>query len=703
MKRKQIKETEIKNLSPKDHFYLRMNLTLGGELKDENYKFSHQKTVCVREVIDNSTGHLMEIGGGRVDIRFCKDGSVVVKDNGLGIPVVDGTTYYGKVVSSLYLATGVLQSGGNLDTEVEKYSTSQNGLGGTAVNFVSKRYDVEVYRLDENNNPTIYRLDYKEGEPVIWEKEDCLNCKCKSQKDLTLKGIRKEPDNRSSEEKKNFPTGTRVKFWLNDDMFSSDYSYDIDDLIDRLFGTSFLIKNIEINIINEHRTNEDGTYQEEHYCCKEEDGIVEYLKTIQNEQEQLFDPIKIELSTNYEEKTPKGVKNRKTELELAFNYNNKYEYNMNSFVNTIKTRHGGVHEMAFEKALTTVFNEKFRSMKEGLKQKDENPIIEDYKEGLNVILSTKIVEPQFVGQIKSELGGEEYLKAVKKSLIEELTKFVNDKKNYEVVKMICLKVLTASKNRIKAREELEIKRDKTKIENSELPTNLLDCSITHDERSELYIIEGESAKTALKEARDSKYQALLDIRGKFSNAEKKSLKTIMEKQIVRNIIKTLGCGIGKDYDISKARYKKLFIAVDSDVDGGDIACSIVTLIWNLIPDFIREGRLFKIMPPLYTIKVGKKQQIHCNTIEEKDKVIEELKAKNKSYEILRQKGLGESGAEILEETAMNPETRTIMQVVVGDEELSTEILKIAMGKDVEIRRRWIEENSLSADEISLLS
>lgn len=682
---------KITALTQQQFLIKRINIYFGRELGDADSPYSTQKSIALREIQDNSIDAIRKTGKpGTIKTTFNEDYSFECYDNGPGIPIDISKTAEGKPASSVYLALGVLNAGSNYENVTDSLGT--NGVGGSGAQMLSEYTKVEIYR-----NKKKYRLDFKDGKPGIFEKDGSFS----PTKDLTF--LKEEKDDRSSEEKKLFPTGTKIKIKLNDDLFKSKYPYNADDLIERLKGVAFLVPSLKIEITNKLRKLADGSYQTEVFHS--ENGIEQLLDL--NITNKMFPISTIQKYGKFQEasvdisdgKAITKTIEKEIGVEVAFTYCNNYDYFIDSYVNTIKTRLHGFHVQAFEKALVTVFNAKFRSMRSGLSKNDEDPIFQDYSEGLAAVVSVKIPEPEFTNQIKEELGGKKALKEFTKLFSDELENWVNSSKNQNQLKIIAEKVISASKNRIRARELQEIKREKNKLERSTtMPSKLVDCEITHSPYSELFIAEGDSAISGLKSARDSKYQALFPIRGKIMNALKASPKEILQNEEIQNIAKCLDAGIGDDYNHANARYNKIFIATDADPDGAAIGNLLLVVFWELFPQVVRQGCLYKILTPLYEIRT-KKQNYYALNPAEKDEILNMLESKKiQIVEIVRMKGLGEGSPNCLYETGMNPQTRRFQQIAIGDIEKAQSMLMTVMGKDVEPRKKWLEENPLIDEE-----
>lgn len=693
----------IKALTDHDHLLKRMSLTFG-PLESSGETVSKQKGVALREILDNSLDEVRGGYGNHVRLRLFKDYSFEVQDAGRGIPVDIGYDAEGRPASGIYLSLGLIKSGGKFETDSKRFSSGLNGVGASSTIHVSKRADITVYR-----NKKEYKLSFQDGVPGTFAAPNDPNAAFTKLDDLTQ--VECNPDKRSPAEKKAYPTGTIVKCWLRDEVFSSPYPFDDQDIIERLRGTAFLVPQLEAEVYNELTEIEDpetGAKSPQHEIFHFPEGI-SALVDLNQKDAKLHDTVLINTVGKYTEKNVPVFKDgvvknenieREVPIELAFRFGNGYDYSMSSFVNTIHTKLAGVHETAFERALITAFNERFSSMRGLLTKADNLPVMEDFAEGMTAVLSVQISEPSFMGQSKEALSGREVQKAIQEALTAEFETWIADKANADTLAMIAKKVTTASKNRQKAREQRDLNRKKNEISAGSLPIKLLDCEDAGTEDAELYICEGESAKGSLKAARDGRIHALLPIKGKIINAHKESLKKVLANDEIQDIIKTIGAGFGNDFDLEKMRYGRVFIAVDADADGNAIATLIYALFWHLFRPVIEQGRLFKLETPLFVIstKEGRKsRKIYARDESERDKVSRGLDTKDIKYSISRLKGLGEVKAEDLEITAMNPETRVITQVNIDEFEKASEMLDIILGTDTGPRKHWIENADIDEE------
>lgn len=701
--------SDIQALSAHNHLLKRISLTFGRETGDSETPFSSQKTVAIREITDNAIDEVIGGYADRVRVHYFADKSIEVQDNGRGLPVDIGQDSTGKHVSGIYLTLGVIQSGGKFSTDNKRFSSGLHGVGGSSTQNLASRTDVTVYRDNKK-----YELSFKNGTAGFFDEPNDPDAKFTPLKDLTYLQVSK--DTRPSEEKKKFKTGTTVRLWLNDAVFQSTYPINTLDITERLRGTAFLVPNLHLHVLDEINKIEDpetGELIPRDDYFHFEGGIPDLVKANMSGNI-LGDMFHFDTETGYIEKNvPVLEKNdqvvnkdikRILPIHVAFAWQNTFDYQMESYVNTVRTRLGGVHEKAFEKALTDAFSARLKSIQGLMKSDDPELKFEDFSEGLSVVLYVQISEPQFTGQSKEELGGKEAQRAMVKAMTDVFSKFATSSKNTELMRTIGDKVVKAARARSQAQEQKELKRQKNAIESSgEMPEKLVDCEITHDENSELYIAEGDSALSILKAARNGKYQALLPIRGKIISARKQDMKSILANEEVQSIIKCLGAGVGSSFDTSKLRYGRVFIATDADPDGGAIATLILTLFWELFRPMVEEGRLYLMRTPLHVIttKEGKKsRRLYAEDDNERDVIFKELSDKGIKYESQRLKGLGESGSDVMFETGMNPLTRKVSQVIIGDPEEAERMISITMDKETEERKEWIESNPI--DEIENL-
>ncbi|MDQ0257556.1 DNA gyrase subunit B [Evansella vedderi] len=588
----------------------------------------------VWEIVDNSIDEAM---GGYCDtirVTIEEDNSITVEDNGRGIPVGIHEKMGRPAVEVIMT---VLHAGGKFGGGGYKVSGGLHGVGASVVNALSDFLEVNVH-LDGK----IHYQKFERGVPAA---------------DLAVVG---ETDK----------TGTIIHFKPDAEIFTETTEYDYDTLANRLRELAFLNRGLRIFITDKRGEGKSAEY---HY----EGGISSFVEHLNRTKEPIHEP-------------PVFIESEKDGLsvEIAMQYNDGFASNIYSFANNINTHEGGTHESGFKTALTRVINDYAR--KNNLfKETDPNLIGDDVREGLTAIISVKIPDPQFEGQTKTKLGNSEARTITDSLFSEHMAKYMAENPN--VARKIVEKGIMASRARDAAKKARELTRRKSALEVSSLPGKLADCSSKDASISELYIVEGDSAGGSAKQGRDRHFQAILPLRGKIINVEKSRLDKILGNNEVRAIITALGTGIGGDFDITKARYHKIIIMTDADVDGAHIRTLLLTFFYRYMRPLIEEGYVYIAQPPLYKIQQGK--QIHyAYNDKEMDRIMSELPA-NPKPGIQRYKGLGEMNPTQLWETTMDPATRTTLQVALADAMVADEIFETLMGDKVEPRRDFIQANA----------
>lgn len=687
----------IHNLDQHTHLLQRLSLTFGDEMAGS--AFSSQKGVAIREVLDNAIDEVRAGYGNTVRLSFFKDRSFEVKDSGRGLPVDVGRDNTGRAVSGIYLTLGTIQSGGKFTTDSNRYSSGLNGVGASSTIHTSKRADITVYRSGKK-----YSLSFQDGTPGFFDAPNDPDANFTELDDYAY--VKEEADDRSEEEKKKFPTGTVVRCWLRDEVFPARKPYNDQDLVERFKLTAYLVPELyaeiynELSMVEDFETGESAPQQEAFHF---DNGLMNLLDSRQIDRP-LSDKIFIEAVGKYEEnkntydpdsgKTVAQVVKRNAPISLIFSYGEGYETSIYSFVNTIHTKLGGEHEKAMELAMRDAFNARFTTMKGLLTKADKGnvPNLDDFREGLTAILSVQASEPSFKSQTKEELGGDGIGKAIKDALIASLTKWINDKDNQAQLEIIANKVVTSMRNRVKARDARELNRAKNKVSSSALPAKLVDCKKAGTEDAEFYICEGDSALTSMKSARSADIHAILPIRGKIIAAHDAGAKEVLANVEVQDIAKSMGAGIGSDFDISAMRYGKVFLAVDADYDGSHIASLLYGLFWNYFRPVIEEGRFFKLELPLYVVSTKEKsnEKFYARNEKERDDIINDLMSKKKKFIITRLKGLGEMNEDDLAMHGFDPHARVVTQVTVKDVENAVRSLDMVFNKaNAGVRKEWI--------------
>ncbi|MEK3885370.1 DNA topoisomerase (ATP-hydrolyzing) subunit B [Paenibacillus sp. PL2-23] len=585
----------------------------------------------VWEVVDNSIDEALAGYCNKIDVIVHENNSITVIDNGRGIPVGMNAKLQ---KSTLEVVMTVLHAGGKFGGEGYKVSGGLHGVGVSVVNALSEYVIVQVQREGH-----IYQQEYRRGAP---------------QYDIRIVG-------------ESAQTGTKVTFLPDPEIFTDTTVYDYETLQSRIRELAFLNKGIEITLSDE-RTGVSNSF-------KYEGGINEFVTFLNRNREVLHEtPIYVEGSKDH------------IQVEVSLQYNDSYTENIYSFANNINTHEGGTHESGFKSALTRIINDYARKMNL-IKDNDSNFSGDDVREGLTAIISVKIPEPQFEGQTKTKLGNSEVRGIVESFFAEKFQEFLEE--NPSVSRKIVDKGLQAARAREAARKARELTRRKSALEVGSLPGKLADCSSKDASISELYIVEGDSAGGSAKQGRDRHFQAILPLRGKILNVEKARLDRILGNAEIRAIITALGTGISDDFDIAKARYHKIIIMTDADVDGAHIRTLLLTFFYRYMREIIEAGFVYIAQPPLFKIERNKVVR-YALTEKERDAVIAEF-GEGAKINIQRYKGLGEMDATQLWETTMDPESRSMLQVSIQDAIEADTIFDTLMGDNVEPRREFIQK------------
>lgn len=590
----------------------------------------------VWEIVDNSIDEALAGYADHVEVTIEKDNWIKVTDNGRGIPV-DIQKKMGRPAVEVILT--VLHAGGKFGGGGYKVSGGLHGVGSSVVNALSSTLEVYVHK-----DGKIYHQAYHRGVPAF---------------DLKVIG---ETDK----------TGTVIRFKADSEIFTETTEYEYEILQKRIRELAFLNKGIKLEIKDE-REQDEIRHDVYHY----EGGIKSYVELLNKSKETLF-PEPIYIHDNRDE----------IEVEISIQYNNGYSTNLLSYANNIHTYEGGTHEDGFKRALTRVINS-YGVKNKLIKEADEKLSGEDVREGITAIVSIKHGNPQFEGQTKTKLGNTEVRQITDNLFAENFERFLLE--NPPIARIIVEKGIMASRARLAAKKAREVTRRKSGLEISSLPGKLADCSSKDPSISELYIVEGDSAGGSAKSGRDSKTQAILPLRGKILNVEKARLDRILGNNEIRSMITAMGTGIGGEFDISKARYHKIVIMTDADVDGAHIRTLLLTFFYRFMRPLLEAGYVYIAQPPLFKVEQGKKKYYVYNE-RELDKLRKELPTTPK-WQLARYKGLGEMNADQLWETTMNPEHRSMLQVTLSDAIEADEVFEMLMGDVVEHRRTFIEENA----------
>jgi len=630
---------QIQALEGMEHVRMRPSMYIG----DVGVRGLHH---LVYEVVDNSIDEAMGGYCDTVNVWINEDNSITVTDNGRGIPV---DIHKKEGVSALEVVMTKIGAGGKFDKDSYKVSGGLHGVGVSVVNALSGALKATVYR-----DGKIYEQEYERGKTMY------------PVKTVGTTEFR----------------GTMVTFKPDHEIFQQSLEYNYDTLANRLRELSYLNKGLTITIEDKRVKQEDGTFKRETFHSKE--GLKEFIRFLDGNREMLIaDVISMEGEKN-------GIP-----VEVAMVYNTSYTENLHSYVNNINTHEGGTHLSGFRRGLTHTLK-KYADASGMLDKLKFDIAGDDFREGLTAIISVKVGEPQFEGQTKTKLGNREVSSAVSQAVSEMLENYLEE--NPADAKTIVQKVILAATARHAARKAREMVQRKTVMSGGGLPGKLSDCSEQDPEKCEVFLVEGDSAGGTAKQGRDRNFQAILPLRGKILNVEKAMQHKVFENEEIRNIFTALGVTIGTEEDskalnLSKLRYHKVVIMCDADVDGSHISTLILTFFFRYMKDLVENGNVYIATPPLYLVKKGAKKKYAWND-QERDAFMKEFGDGSK---IQRYKGLGEMNAEQLWDTTMNPEFRTLRQVVIDSGAEADRVFSMLMGDEVPPRREFIENNAVYAN------
>jgi DNA gyrase subunit B len=591
----------------------------------------------VYEVVDNAIDEAMAGRCDRIDVVLQADGSVAIADNGGGIPVkpIPGAKDRRPAVE---VVLSVLHAGGKFGGGGYQISGGLHGVGVSVVNALSEKLEVAVMR-----------------EGFIW----------------TMAFSRGKSTTKLTKGKATKKTGTMIRFWPDPEVFTETLEFKREILVERLHELAFLNKGVEIRLIDERETPRHTD------VYKANGGLVDFVKHLATGKDAITRVIAIE------------DKAADAEVELALQWTTGYAESVYSFANTINTHEGGMHEEGLKKSLTNVLN-RYARTKGLLKEKEENLIGEDVREGLVAILSVKLREPQFEGQTKTKLGNASMRSFVETTVNAKLSEWLEE--HPTEARRIVNKAQQAAKARLAAKQARDLTRRKSFLDGGSLPGKLADCQLSDPAACELYIVEGDSAGGSAKQARDPATQAILPIRGKILNVEKARLHKILENVEIQALITAIGTGIGDEFELDKARYHRIVLMADADVDGAHIRTLLLTFFFRNMRELIDAGYMYLAQPPLYLLKDGKQEQ-YFYTEREWDSFRKENGNGQKKLDPQRFKGLGEMDAHQLWNTTMDPERRTLLQVTLEDAATADRLFTVLMGEDVPSRKEFIETNA----------
>jgi DNA gyrase subunit B len=646
---------------------------------------------CLWEIIDNAVDEALAGVCTRVDVTLHPDGSAEVHDNGRGIPV-DKEPKTG--LSGVEVVFTKLHAGGKFGGGSYAATGGLHGVGSSVVNALSARLDVEVDRA-----PATWQMSFQRGVPGRFKGDgpdvDFAPASGLHKGGRVKKGV----------------TGTRVRFWPDKQVFTKDATFGFDEVVTRLRQTSYIVPGLALTITD--LRGPEGT-EPVTESFQHDGGISEFCAYLSHG-EPVTDVHRLQGAETFTETvpmldgkghmTPQDVE-RELLVDVAVRWDTGYDTEVRSYVNVIATPKGGTHVAGFESALTKTFNEAMRSSRV-LKVNDADVVKEDVLEGLTAIVTVRLAEPQFEGQTKEILGTPAVRGAVRKVVAAELKKLLTSTKRGEKAqaKLVMEKVAGAAKTRLVARQHRDTQRRKNALESSALPAKLADCRSNDVERSELFIVEGDSALGTAKLARNSEFQALLPIRGKILNVQKAQVADVLKNAECASIIQVVGAGSGRTFDLDAARYGRSIFMADADSDGAHIRCLLATLFFRYMPDLVTAGRVYTAVPPLHRIeltnpKKGMERYVYTYSDPELQRKLAELTKKGVRWKdpVQRYKGLGEMDADQLAETTMDPRHRTLRKLTADDAAAAADVFELLMGADVAPRKDFIVAGAYEVDQ-----
>ncbi len=646
---------------------------------------------CLWEIIDNSVDEALGGHGSRIEVVLHDDGSVEVIDDGRGIPVdVEPKTK----LSGVEVVLTRLHAGGKFGGGSYTASGGLHGVGASVVNALSERLDIEVDR-----DGKVHTMSFRRGVPGVFDGAGPEAAFTK-RSGLVVAGRAKKG-----------VTGTRTRFWADRQIFVKDAEFDVDALHRRARQTAFLVPGLSLAIRDERAEPDPMHPREVAYCFK--GGLTEFVEHLATD-EAVTGVLRLQGTGHFHETVPvldgKGhMSSQEVERELAVDvalrWGNGYETDLRSFVNIIATPKGGTHVAGFDRALTKVVNEALRSAKV-LKATEDNVVKDDVTEGMTAVVTVRLAEPQFEGQTKEVLGTPAASRIVSHVVSKSLAAWFASPPRGEkaAAKALLDKVAGAARARIAARTHRDVQRRKNALESSALPAKLADCRSDDVGRSELFIVEGDSALGTAKLARNAEHQALLPIRGKILNTQKASVADMLKNTECAAIIQVIGAGSGRSFELDQVRYGKIILMSDADVDGAHIRTLLLTLVHRYMHPMLEAGRVYAAVPPLHRFEVvnpgGKKNDVIYTYSEEEYRATAASLAKagrRVKEPIQRYKGLGEMDAAQLRETTMDPSTRTLRRITVGEVDAAREVFALLMGSDVAPRKEFLTASAPALD------
>ena len=637
----------------------------------------------VNEILDNSTDEGVGGHAAKIDVILHADGSVQVDDDGRGIP----TDVHAKSgISGVELVLTRLHAGGKFGGSGYKTSGGLHGVGASAVNALSRRFDVTVRRGGK-----VHAMSFRHGVPGIFD-GDGPDAPFTPGPGLEIVGAMKRGQR----------TGTSIRWWHDPRYFETGAALDVEAVRLKLRNTAFLVPGVAYRLRDE--TGEEAVEESFHFPNGLTD-MVEYLAPAGDRP--VSGTLLVTGEGTYRENAAdaNGVMQsnvqRRAEVEVAFRWGTGYERTVECFTNTIRNAHGGTHRKGFERALARTLAEAARNARGLLKPKEDAPTLDDVLEGMTAVVHVRIPEPQFTSQTKDELSTAGITKVLQGLVEQHLKAWLEDRRTKAEARTVLQKIVDAARVRLTQKQQKDAARRKTALEGASMPAKLVDCRATGVDRSELFIVEGDSALGTSRMARSSEYQALLPIRGKILNVQKANLQQVLDNAECAAIVQVLGAGSGRTFDLSALRYGRVLIMADADVDGAHIRTLLITLFARYMRPLIEAGRLYAAMPPLHKITTRGRnpQTVYTYTQAEMEATVRKLEKAGKQIvtPIPRFKGLGEMDADELWETTMNPATRAVRRITLDDVEAAERILELLMGEKVEPRRNWLIDSADRVD------
>ncbi len=646
------------------------------------------------EIIDNSTDEGVGGHATRVEVTLHGDGSVQVDDDGRGIPV-DINAKSG--LSGVELVLTRLHAGGKFGGSGYKTSGGLHGVGASAVNALSRRFDVTVRR-----DGRVHQMSFQHGVPGVFDGPG------------PAVGFTEESGLRvTGKMRRGESAGTSIRYWHDARYFDADAALDVEAIRTRLRNTAFLVPTVSYVLRDATGQTAPAVAAAEQEASEETfhfpDGLVDMVDFLAPAGDKpVCGTVLITGEGRYKENAAdaNGIMQsnveRRAEIEIALRWGTGYERVVDCFTNTIRNAHGGTHRRGFERAMLRALTEAVKNTRGLLRPKEDLPTLDDVLEGMTAVIHMRIPEPQFTSQTKDELSTAAVTKVVQGMVEQHIKSWVDGRRTKAEARVVLQKIVDASRVRLTQKQQKDAARRKTALESASMPAKLVDCRTTGVERSELFIVEGDSALGTARLARSSEYQALLPIRGKILNVQKANLQQVLDNAECSAIVQVLGAGSGRTFDLDAMRYGRILIMADADVDGSHIRTLLITLFAKYMRPAIEAGRLYAAMPPLHKISTKGRDPdtVYTYTQAEMTSTVARLKRARRQIvtPIPRFKGLGEMDADELWETTMNPATRAVRRITLDDAEQAEQVLELLMGEKVEPRRNWLIDSANRVDQ-----